>query len=167
MHDLPTNPVSKTDRLPYDKPVQYILPEKDVIAMLEVTSPEERVFLLAYLDTGARRSEIFRWTWADDVNFEKRQVWLGTRKTRDGSMKYEWMPMTKALFNGLWWWYQNRPERVKDSPHVFVNLHGGPTAGKPFTHRRWFLKRICDRASVKPFGYHAIRRYAASILADK
>lgn len=142
-------------------------PEKDVIRMLEVATPEEKVFLLAYLDTGARRNEIFRWTWADDVNFEKRQVWLGTRKTRDGSMKYVWMHMTVTLFNGLHWWYHNRPESVKDSPYVFVNTHGGPTHGQPFTFRRWFLKRICESAGVKPFGYHAIRRYAASILADK
>jgi integrase len=167
IHNLPTNPVSNTDKLPYDKPVQYIPLEKDVIRMLEVITLEEKVFLLAYLDTGARRSEIFRWTWADDINFEKRQVRLGTRKTRDGSMKYVWMPMTKALFNALWWWYHNQPERVKESPYVFVNTHGGPTHGKPFTVRRWFLKRICDRAGVKPFGYHAIRRYAASIMADK
>lgn len=62
--------------------------------MLEIATADEKVFLLAYLETGVRRSEIFRWTWADDINFVKRQARLGTRKTRDGSMKYAWMPMT-------------------------------------------------------------------------
>ena len=64
-HNLSSNPVSNTDKLPYDKPVQYIPLGSDVIRMPEVTTLEEKVFLLAYLDTGARRSEIFRWTFPE------------------------------------------------------------------------------------------------------
>ena len=52
------------------------------------------------------------------------------------------MHMTNALFNGLHWWYHNRPQSVKDSPYVFVNTHGGPTHGQPFTFRRWFFGNI-------------------------
>lgn len=165
--NLSMNPVRNIDKFAYDKPVQYIPPEKDVIRLLEVTTLEEKVFLLSYLETGARRSEIFRWTWAEDINFDKRIVRLGTRKTRDGSMKYVWMHMTDSLFNALWWWFQNRSNEAKGSPYVFINIHGGPTHGQPFKVRRWFLKRICDRAGIKPFGFHALRRYGASILADK
>ena len=29
------------------------------------------------------------------------------------------------------------------------------------------MKSLCERARVKPFGFHALRRYVASILDDK
>ena len=29
------------------------------------------------------------------------------------------------------------------------------------------MRSLCERAGVKPFGFHALRRYVASILADK
>lgn len=64
--------------------------------MLAVATREETIFLNAYLQTGARKTEIFRWTWTDDINFEQRQVRLTTRKTRDGSEESEWIPMSDA-----------------------------------------------------------------------
>ena len=38
--------------------------------------------------------------------------------------------------------------------------------GKPFTTRHQFMKGLCKRAGVKSFGFHALRRYVASLLAD-
>ncbi|HTY21786.1 MAG TPA: tyrosine-type recombinase/integrase, partial [Desulfomonilaceae bacterium] len=38
--------------------------------------------------------------------------------------------------------------------------------GKPFTTRHRFLSGLCKRAGVKSFGFHALRRYVASFLAD-
>jgi len=38
--------------------------------------------------------------------------------------------------------------------------------GKPFTTRRKFLKGLCKRAGIRPFEFHALRRYVASVLAD-
>jgi len=39
----------------------------------------------------------------EDVNFDQRIYRLGTRKTRDGSMEYEWIPMTNEVLDSLWW----------------------------------------------------------------
>ena len=36
--------------------------------------------------------------------------------------------------------------------------------GKPFKYRLQFMRRLCDRAKVKRFGFHAIRHLSASIL---
>jgi integrase len=41
-----------------------------------------------------------------------------------------------------------------------------PHHGQPFTQRRKFMRGLCKRAGVKPFGFHALRRYVASVLAD-
>ena len=36
----------------------------------------------------------------------------------------------------------------------------------PYKYRNSFLKGLCKRAKVKPFGFHALRRFVASILQD-
>jgi integrase len=163
---LSGNPVAPTERLPHTPQAQYTPPTADVLKVLSVATREETVLLHAFLQTGARRSEVFRWTWLEDVNFEKRQVRLGTRKTKDGSMEYEWLPMSDELYDHLWWWWQNRP--IRDSQYVFpvTSTNPGHHRGEAHTERRWFLRTLCKRAGVKRFGYHALRRYVASYLAD-
>lgn len=161
--DLPTNPVAKLRPLPHDRAPQYTPPRKDVLKVLAACNREDRVFLNCYLHTGARRSEIFRWTWTEDVNLETRQIRLGTRKTRDGSMKYRFLPMSDTLFGDLQSWHKNRP--VPDSLYVFVvSDEKHPDYGKPYTQRRRFLKGLCKRAGVKEFRFHALRRHVASHL---
>ena len=49
---------------------------------------------------------------------------------------------------------------------VFVS-HYGRTKGEPYGNREKFIQSACViRAGVTPFGFHAFRRYFASILAD-
>lgn len=164
-YGLLSNPVANTERFAHDRQPQYTPTTEDVLRTLAAATQKERIFLDCYLQTGARRSEIFRWTWNDDINFEKREVRLGTRKTNDGSMEYEWLPMSDDLYESLWYWWQNRT--VKNSPYVFVNdIPTSESYGKPYTTRRKFMKGLCKRAGVKSFGFHALRRYVASVLAD-
>jgi integrase len=162
--DFASNPVAKIKKVPHNRSPQYTPPTEDVLRILAVATRQEHVFLDCYLHTAARRSEIFKWTWADDINFEKRQVRLGTRKTRDGSMEYVWMPMNTDLYDSLWWWWNNR--KFKNSPYVFVHDAPGLHYGKPYKTRSRFLKGLCKRAGIKPFGFHALRHYVASVLAD-
>ncbi len=162
--DLPTNPFAKIGRLPEEHRPQYTPTTEEILRVLAVANREERVFLNAYLMTGARKSEIFRWTWHDDVNFEQRKVRLGTRKTRGGSMSYEWLPMGDELYETLWGSWRNRP--IRNSPYVFPSTHPR-FYGKPYVARHHFVKDLCQRARVTVFNYHALRRYVASVLADE
>jgi integrase len=143
--------------------LQTTPPTEHMLKVLAAANRAERIFLNCYLHTGARRSEIFRWTWVEDINFQKREVRLGTRETRNGSMEYEWLPMSDELHTELWSWWETRP--IKDTPYVFVST-GNRHYGKPFTTRHRFMKGLCERAGVKTFGFHALRRYVASFLAD-
>jgi hypothetical protein len=100
----------------------------------------------------------------DDINFEKKEVRLGTRKTKDGSMEYDWLPMSDDLYRDLISFWKDR--QFKESPYVFVCSQPGLRYGQPFLVRRKFLKGLCARAGVKPFGFHALRRYVAYTPAD-
>ena len=161
---LTSNPIAATERHRHDRETQYTPPSADVLKVLMVATRQERVFLDAYLQTGARRSEIFRWAWNEDINFDRREYRLGTRKTSDGSMQHEWFPMSDDLYESLKWWWENRT--IKNSPYVFTDDQKGPHYGKPYTTRRRFLHGLCKKAKVKPFGFHALRRFVASSLAD-
>ena len=160
---LQRNPLAHIKPVPHTRRPQYTPPTEDVLRVIAVANREERIFLNCYLHTGARRSEIFAWRWNEDINFERREVRLGTRKTRDGSIEYEWLPMSDMLYEELWSWWLNRP--IKDPTYVFVST-SNRYHGKPFTTRNRFLRGLCKRAGVQPFGFHALRRYVASFLAD-
>ncbi len=43
----------------------------------------------------------------------------------------------------------------------------GPYYAKPYTTHRRFIPGLCKRAGIKSFGFHALRRYVASILREK
>jgi len=162
-YDFPFNPVIKVNKYRHDRQLQYTPPTEDIQRLLVAATREEYVLLSCFLNTAARRSEIFRLTWADDINFERREIRLGTRKTHDGSMEYTWLPMNKDFFQSLKWHWDNR--KFKNSSYVF-NSNSNGYRGKPFKARQKFMKSLCERAGIKPFGYHALRRYVASVLAD-
>ncbi len=58
-----------------------------------------------------------------------------------------------------------------DKEHVFVCLDKYKFCvdyyGKPFTNRQHFIEKICKRAGVKHFEFHAIRHLTATILYQK
>ena len=121
---------------------------------------EEALILRAFIETAGRRNEIWRLSW-DDVNIEKRVVCLWTRKTSDGTESGEWLPISVDLANEFKWWFENRP--LKESIWVFPNIK----TGEPYVDPRKWLDRICTRAKTRNLGFHALRRYVASILLDK
>ena len=159
--DVVANPVAVTEKYPHDRAVQYTPPPEDVDKVLLQAQGVDRVFLECYLQTGARRSEIFRMTW-NDIDFGGRRIRLWTRKTADGSMEGEWLPMTERLHKHLSWWWKRRD---KQTPYVFVVVQPGAYTGQPYKVRRRFLAGLCERAGVKRFGFHALRRYVGTFLA--
>ena len=158
------NPFDETEKFAHDIEPPYTPPVEDVLRLLAVATRPERIFLDCYLQTGARRSEIFRMLWTD-VDFNRRSIRLGTRKTKDGSMKYRTIEMSDSLYDTLWWQWENR--KFRRSPYVFIDNQPGPHYGKPYKERRRFMAGLCKRANVKKFGFHALRRFVASVLDSK
>jgi integrase len=144
---------------------RYIPPEEDFWKVYALAEGQDQVMLLTVLHLAPRRGEVFRMEWSD-VDFINNRVRLWTRKRKDGAYEYDWLPMTKDLRNSLRWWWEHRP--IKDKPHVFLCLEETEFTqeyyGQPFKIRLQFMRRLCERAKVPRFGFHAIRHLSASIL---
>jgi len=144
---------------------RYVPPEEDFWKAYAIAEGQDKVMLLAFLHLAARRGEIFRLTW-EDIDFGNSRVRLWTRKRQGGTYEYDWLPMTRELRKSILWWWEHRP--VKDKPHVFLCLDQTEFCreyyGKPFEHRRHLMNRLCDKAGVTRFGFHAIRHLSASLL---
>jgi integrase len=160
MYD-PTAPIKKK---PHDKEPRRLIAINDIFKAILAAQGHDRVLIGAYWHTGARKSEVLRWTWADDINFEERWVRLGTRKNRTGEMTYEKLWMNDDLYKLLKWQWENRHPT---SPYVFCHMNPkSKFYGKPYDERRKTLKSICEKAKVEAFGYHDIRHTVAKYLND-
>lgn len=115
---------------------------------------QDRVLLLAYLHLAARRSELFRLR-LEDVDLDRNQVRLSTRKRRDGSQHYDWLLMSDRLASAM-----RQHLEVVSGPWVFPD----PETGEPYRSRQHWMPRLCAKAGVKEFGLHGIRHLSASIL---
>jgi integrase len=160
MYD-PTAPIKKK---PHEKQPRRLLPIKDILKVLLAAQGHDRVLIGSYWHTGARKSEVLRWTWADDVNFDERWVRLGTRKSRSREMVYENLWMNDDLYKLLMWQWKNR----HPSSH-YVFCHMNPKSkyyGMPYVATWKLLKKLCKDAGVESFGYHDIRHTVAKYLND-
>ena len=160
MYD-PTAPIKKK---PHEKQARRLIPIQDILKVMLAAKGHDRVFIGSYWHTGARKSEVLRWTWADDINFEERWVRLGTRKSKTGEMTYEKLWMNDDLYKLLKWQWDHRHPA---SPFVFCHMNPkSKLYGKPYVARWKMLKKLCKEAKVEVFEYHDIRHTVAKYLND-
>lgn len=143
---------------------RYIPSEEDFDKVYAVAEGQDKVMLAVFLYLAARRNEVFSLQWSD-VDFENNKVRLWTQKRRGGTREADWLPMIPMLASILKNWQAECPV---ESDYVFVCLDSTiftePYYGKPFTLRQHFMKKLCDKAKVVPFGFHAIRHFTATKL---
>jgi len=135
---------------------RYVPPDKDIEAVLAQVSGQDAVLLMAYIQTGARRGELFRLTW-EDVDLERQQIRLKDKKAGGGAWRDRWQSIGDDLAQALADWKKLRPV---DVPNVFMHLMSFHSkspktgeitttkAGDPFTWRRHFMQTLCERAGV-------------------
>lgn len=162
---LPSHNPCTVKKMPEIRNPRYVPPAEDFWKVYEVASGQDKVMLLTFLHTAGRRGEIFRLT-VSDLDFENSRIRLSTKKRTGGNLEYDWLPMTAELKRELLWWLENRP--LKNKPHVFMCLEQRPFQlehyGESFKFRAKFMRTLCAKAGVKPFGFHAIRHLTASQL---
>ncbi|WP_457570718.1 tyrosine-type recombinase/integrase [Desulfovulcanus sp.] len=149
-----SNPFALVPKFPYSKKARYVPPMEDVEKVMEVMNEDDRTMLLCFLHTGARRNEVFKLKWSD-VDFANNEIWLTTRKRKDGMEERDSVPMTQDLREAL------LRHRGKYGQYEYVFVNG---EGKPHVARHRWLKQACKKAEVKAFSYHSIRHLTASWL---
>ena len=162
---LPSQNPCIVRKLPEIRNPRYVPPAEDFWKVYDITEGQDRVMLLTFLHTAGRRGKIFRLT-LSDLDLENNRIRLSTKKRTGGNLEYDWLPITAELKRELSRWLKNRP--LKNKPHVFMCLEERPFQlehyGEPYVYRAKFMKKLCQRAGVKPFGFHAIRHLTASQL---
>lgn len=156
------SPFLKVKPFPVKRKDRYVPSEEDVIKVLQQAKGQDLVFLLTLYFTGARRGEVFRLTW-QDVNLADGKVRLTDNKAGNGQQRVRWLQMHPELIKALAWWKEARPCQVDN---VFMQVHCDSYMGDPFRQRRHFMKDLCEKAGVKPFGFHAIRHKSAAITFE-
>jgi integrase len=144
---------------PEEPKVIYVPPEEDIKKVIMAADPDDMDLIQVIYFTAGRISEVLNLKW-DDINFEHNWIRLWTRKRRGGELQEDKLPMVGNLYRIL----EHRwHKRNKLTPYVFHNEDG-----TKFTYHQkgHTIKKACEKANVKPFGFHAIRHHVASILAD-
>ena len=105
-HGITNNPIAIIDKRPWDRQPQYCPSTQEILQIITAAEPDngDRTLVWSYVLTGARRDELLRWQWHEDINFEKRMYRLGTRKTMSGEMRFEWFQMADRHYEELQWW---------------------------------------------------------------
>ncbi|MCT4535181.1 tyrosine-type recombinase/integrase [Halodesulfovibrio sp.] len=135
----------------------YMPPLENMLKVLKLAAksdePQHYLVLFTLLMTAARRVEMRRLTWAD-VKFMGEQIGLRTRKRKDRIESCDLIPLATELAAKL---KEYKLQVGGKRAHVFsgIQLESG-------LHMRW-LKRLCVKAKVTPFGVHGIRALAGTL----
>ncbi len=150
------NPCIHVDSMP-ESPKRKVIPTQEEMVQILLAAGEYRPFFLALYSLAARLGEINNLRW-EDVNFNRREVTLWTRKTRDGSYRAQVKAMNQDLFEELFRLYNKR-----SGEYVFPN----PETNLPYRNRRAQVRRACLNAGVPYYSWHCIRHHVASLLSDE
>jgi integrase len=153
------NPCHNIESYPEQTSARYVPPAEDINKVLLAADREDMDLIMTLYHTAGRTSEVLNLTW-EDVNFERRWVRLWTRKRRGGELQEDKLAMTDTLHDVLKRRWDNRD---KNTAYVFHNPDGTRLT---YIQKRYTMKKLCRKAGVKVFGFHAIRHHVASILAD-
>ncbi|UCF82165.1 MAG: tyrosine-type recombinase/integrase [Desulfobacteraceae bacterium] len=115
---LQINPVAPIKKLPIKRKPQPVPTEEEFLRLLMVANRHDKNLLTACASTGGRRSEIFRWTWTEDINFKDRKIRLGNRKNRAREMRYRWIDINDELYEAL---QDQWKTKLPHSDYVFQN----------------------------------------------
>jgi integrase len=149
---------------PVDQKPKYVPPVADVDKVIAVADPDTQEYLLVIRETLGRVGEINRLRW-DDVDFDQLKVTLYTRKNKRGNLVPRPVAMTETLYEVLDRMYR---KRNPSQPWVFWHRYWSRKAGKhvcgPYGDRKKVMKRLCAKAGVRYFRYHALRHQGASVM---
>ncbi len=157
------NPIKAVSRFAQNKKERAVPTVEDFKKAVDACdTDQDRLMLWAYLQTGARREELFRLGWRD-VDLVGKRVRLRWRKNQKGGWEEQWIPVKGWLVD----WLKRHQKVTGLHKFVFLNFNNSedPRNWLPYLHRQHWLDNVCKRAKIKPFGFHGLRHLFASLLA--
>jgi len=154
------NPCWNLDQMPHTPDEKYIPPQTNILKLIMAADPttDERDILMVLIHAVARIDEVLRLRW-QDVNLTRREIKKWTRKRKSGTYEAVIVYMNDELYGIM----KRRWEARKSEMWVFYN----EKTKTRYMHRPKMMKGLCKRAGIVPaFGFHAIRHFVASYLAD-
>lgn len=153
-----SNPFSKVEKFSSKRHNRYIPTLDDFWKVYDVAeTDQDQLMLFCYLQTGARRDELFRLKWSD-VDFFGKRIRLSWRKNKAGEWNNQWICVKDELVK----WLMKYRSEEKDNSFVFLS-----NKSNHYLFRQHWLPTLCKKAGVHPFGFHGIRHLFASILASQ
>jgi len=140
---------------PNDRRKRSIPPVEALSRVIDNSDPELRTLLILMKNTLARVGELLELKW-EDIDFENKVLFLHTRKTAGRGYKNIVIPLNKEAYEVL----RNLPRK---SEYVFPGKRGS----KKMSYRWYALKKACEKAGIRPIGFHTFRHWAATSLARK
>ncbi len=96
------------ENLPEPRFVRAV-PTQEEMAKIMLAAGEYRPLLLTLYHSMGRIGELLALRW-EDVNFTEKMVKLWTSKTKDGSPRFDLVPMNEALHRTLWGLWKGRKQ---------------------------------------------------------
>lgn len=158
------NPFATVFKFAENREERYVPPIEDFWQVYEATEVfQDKLMLLTYLQTGARRDELFRLMWKD-IDFENKQLRLTWRKNAIGQWNTAWLPIKDELIIML----RSQQKETGLLRFVFLNRNGSVDTRYwvPYLKRQHWMENLCEQAEVPAFGLHGIRHLFASLLAE-
>ena len=153
------NPCADLDKMPHSATRKAPPSEEEILRLIVAASPgDERDILLSCIHTLGRIDEVLRLRWVD-VNLDQKTVTLWTRKRKGGAYEPDSLPMSDDLYDVL----KARYDEKKQVEWVFFN----EDTETRFMHRPKMMKSICRRAGTSDYGFHDLRHFMATYLADQ
>ena len=141
---LDHNPTKKLKPYPVDKNLKYIPPQKDLSLVYSMADEEEQLLILFVKESACRISEALRAT-GDDIDLEMNLLTLWTRKKKYSNLVPRRIPLPPAL------------REFKKDGRLFPRWKERPR----------FLDKLCGKAGIKKYGWHAYRHLKASLMANQ
>ncbi len=138
--------------------VRYVPPPESINKVLSVADDFQFDFIQCVYHLSARRKEILELKWKD-VDFENKTVAIWTRKRYGGTLEMDIMQMNNILHDVL---KRRASIRIGNTPWVFSG-EDGKQLGRTKVEK--MIKKLCEKAEVEEFGFHAIRHHVSAIMA--
>lgn len=161
--EYPQNPFL-IEMFPTRKKAPYVPPDRDVgrvLAKLLELGPEKGLFLSFLACTAARQGEARSLRW-EDIEPDRSQVVLYTRKKKGGHRLPRRVPISPDLVDQFEAWKRGREG---DGPWVFPQNGKGDFRSFGWADRAQV--KACKVASVKHFPPHSFRHWRARKWADE